>query len=45
MAPSSRTGDDLKCLLSEVKRTNAVYARMAESGPKAVIETPELETE
>ena len=33
LAPSSRAGDDLKCLLSEVKPTNAVDARMAESDP------------
>jgi hypothetical protein len=35
LAPSSQAGDDLKCLLSEVKPTNAVDARMAKSGPGA----------
>jgi hypothetical protein len=34
LALSNRTGDDLKCLLSEMKRTNVVDARMAESDPK-----------
>jgi hypothetical protein len=33
VAPSSRTGDDLKCLLSEVKPTNTVNSRRAESDP------------
>jgi hypothetical protein len=35
MAPTRRTGDDRRCLLSEeVKRTNAINARMAEFDPK-----------
>jgi len=34
MAPTSQSGDELKCLLSAVKRTNAVNAQMAESDPK-----------
>lgn len=33
MALTSRTGDDLNCLLSQVKRTNAANAGMAMSDP------------
>jgi hypothetical protein len=33
LALFNRTGEDLKCLLSEMKRTNVVDARLAESDP------------